>query len=165
MYHVFDDVLTDDQIDKVMYFTENKMAGKPETLYSPEYASCFEPILNKAGECYDLSNTLYYEIWSQKNQRPPEFHTDRDEFLSHLYGIQKYPLCSTIFYLSVDENLLGGELLVETPPDSGEHEVIVPKKNRLVLLDPGTVHGVKVFRGSRYSVVCNPWDRPLSFYA
>ncbi len=168
MYHVLDDVLTDDQIDKVMHFTENKMGGMPETLYTPQYASCFEPILNKAREYYDLSNTLYYEIWHQKNSRPADFHTDKDEYLFVRYGIHKFPQCSTIFYLESDEDLIGGELLVQYPGSTGEgdsdHEVVVPKKNRLVLLDPGIFHGVKIFKGNRHSVICNPWNEPLALY-
>ncbi len=108
-------------------------------------------ILSKAGEFFDLSDMQYYESWTHQNTKPRDWHYDKDE---HLYkdGVYRFPLCSTVFYPSVSEDIMGGELMFE----NGVR--IKPKANRLVVFAPGLYHGVQPFRGKRVSINTNPWN-------
>lgn len=165
LYHVFDDVFTDDQLAQLKIFSINTLLGGAGVLYLPKNCSQLNPILEKARECFDLSSTLYYEIWEQNNTLPGGYddmgwHCDDDVTL-HQYNIIKYPLCTTIYYMDVDKDLSDGKLVIQDHKTCKYHRV-QPKSNRLVIFGPGILHTVEEYSGYRHSIICNPWDRPLS---
>ena len=163
-YHVFDNVLTDDQVDKVRSFSDNTILGRSNVIYLPKNCLPVEPIIEIAKSHFDLSSSLYYEIWEQKNTLPlgnnnMGWHYDDDVVLQK-YNIVKYPLCTTVYYLNIDDNLLDGKLVIQDP-ETSNHHYVQPKSNRLVVFGPGIYHTVEEYTGYRHSIICNPWDRPL----
>ena len=107
-------------------------------------------ILGKANEYFDLSKVKYYEAWTHENTIPGGMHYDKDEPL-FAEGKLNFPLCSTVFYANVSDDIKGGKLLFE------DGVTIQPKFNRLVIFSPGLYHGVEPFRGKRTSININPW--------
>ena len=112
-------------------------------------------ILDKASNYFDLSEMNYYETWIHENSRPKTWHQDKDEVL-YTEGKLKFPLCSTVFYANVSEDIKGGKLLFENGV------TVEPKFNRLVIFSPALYHGVEPFRGKRTSININPWIEPIS---
>ena len=88
--------------------------------------------------------------WTHENTIPGGMHYDKDELL-YIEGELKFPLCSTVFYANVSDDIKGGKLLFE------DGVTIEPKFNRLVIFSPGLRHGVEPFRGKRTSININPW--------
>ena len=107
-------------------------------------------IMDKANNYFDLSEMKYYEAWTHENTIPGGMHYDKDELL-YAEGELKFPLCSTVFYANVSDDIKGGKLLFE------DGVTIEPKFNRLVIFSPGLRHGVEPFRGKRTSININPW--------
>ncbi len=164
LYYVLDEVLTEDQVDKIRLFSDNIIMGRSNVIYLPKNCSPIEPLIEKARDYFDLSSSLYYEIWEQKNTLPEGnnnmgWHYDNDVAL-HKYNIDKYPLCTTVYYLDIDKNLLDGKLVIRDPETSEIH-LVQPKSNRLVIFGPRIYHTVEEFTGYRHSIICNPWNRPL----
>ena len=110
-------------------------------------------ILNETQKYYDLSSCLGYELWSQSNTRPKNWHYDKDENLRDTRGIFKFPICSTVYYLVVN-NVSGGRLLLDD-------DIITPKENRLVIFPPAIYHYVEKYEGERTSILINPWTSKL----
>lgn len=106
-------------------------------------------LLQTASEYFDLSTLYCYDYWTHFNTRPIEAHIDKDETAYVFKNIDRYPICSIVFYLTVD-NCKGGELVFDDV-------IVTPKENRLVLFKPGLMHGVNDFTGSRTSLNINPW--------
>jgi hypothetical protein len=118
------------------------------------YSSLCYSLIGIAGQYYDISNVIGYEIWSHINSRPPGgWHYDKDENVFEQHKIYKFPICSIVYYPLID-NLVGGELLLE-------QDIISPKQNRLVIFKPHIYHYVNEFSGTRYSIVINPWTTEL----
>ena len=112
-----------------------------------------ELLLRVVNLYYPLDNMIGYDYWTHFNSRPNE-HEDKDEVAWLKYGISRYPICSVVFYLLV-ENVTGGELVLN------DDTIITPKNNRLVIFRPGLTHSVNQYDGNRCSVNINPWDTPL----
>ena len=112
-------------------------------------------ILGKASNYFDLSEMNYYEAWTHENTLPNGWHQDKDELLYKMELELKFPLCSTVFYANVSEDVQGGKLLFENGI------IVEPKVNRLVIFSPGLYHGVEPFRGKRTSININPWIEPI----
>ena len=121
-----------------------------ETKKIEEASVMVKTILDKASNYFDLSEMRYYESWTHQNTLPSEWHYDKDETL-YKKGEFRFPLCSTVFYPTVSEDIKGGSLMFE----SGV--TVKPKTNRLVIFAPGLYHGVQPFRGKRTSINTNPW--------
>ena len=111
-------------------------------------------IMDKANNYFDLSEMKYYEAWTHENTIPGGMHYDKDELL-YIEGELKFPLCSTVFYANVSDDIKGGKLLFE------DGVTIQPKFNRLVIFSPGLYHGVEPFRGKRTSININPWEHKI----
>lgn len=95
-----------------------------------------------------------FEEWSHNpHWLPlPDSHYDKNEELFQETGELSFPLCSCIFYLKV-EDLVGADLFLEDID-----ELIVPRTNRLVLMQPGLLHKVTEYvSGTRVSININPW--------
>jgi hypothetical protein len=129
----------------------------PETEFKDikEASEMQKAILDKASNYFDLSEMNYYETWTHENSRPNTWHHDKDELLYKEEEKLKFPLCSTVFYANVSEDIKGGKLLFENGV------TVEPKFNRLVIFSPGLYHGVEVFRGKRTSININPWIEPI----
>ena len=112
-------------------------------------------IMDKANNYFDLSEMKYYEAWTHENTIPGGMHYDKDELL-YAEGELKFPLCSTVFYANVSDDIKGGKLLFE------DGVTIEPKFNRLVIFSPGLRHGVEPFRGKRTSININPWEHKIN---
>tara|TARA_S200002703_G_scaffold31963_1_gene27930 strand:- start:187 stop:693 length:507 start_codon:yes stop_codon:yes gene_type:complete len=161
-YHIIDDALTEEQIKSIKNFqcscgTLNLYEF--DCLFKLEDIECVHPILQIASQYFDLSAAKYYEIWEQDNDRPKGWHYDKDEYLADS-GDLRFPICSTIYYLEIGDDLVGGKLLMRDP-DTFEKHYIEPKTNRLVVFGPGVSHFVDEFEGRRHSFLCNPWDKLL----
>tara|TARA_R100001015_G_C4488213_1_gene66578 strand:+ start:39 stop:557 length:519 start_codon:yes stop_codon:yes gene_type:complete len=111
-------------------------------------------ILRHAGKYFDTSNLIGYDYWSHTNTRPMQWHYDKDEIAYTTKGVTRYPICSTVFYLEI-ENLVDGTLQFKNGVE------ITPIENRLVIFSPGLYHGVSQFKGVRTSININPWNKPL----
>ena len=112
-------------------------------------------IMDKANNYFDLSEMKYYEAWTHENTIPGGMHYDKDELL-YAEGELKFPLCSTVFYANVSDDIKGGKLLFE------DGVTIEPKFNRLVIFSPGLRHGVEPFRGKRTSININSWEHKIN---
>lgn len=111
-------------------------------------------LISIASQYFDISKIIGYEIWSHINSRPPGgWHYDKDEIVFKQHSIHKFPICSIVYYPTI-QNLTYGELLLE-------QDVINPKENRLVIFKPNLYHYVNEFYGIRHSVVLNLWTTPL----
>ena len=119
-----------------------------------EYEILCKSLLNECSKYYNLDLCLGYEFWTQNNSRPTDWHYDKDEQLWETTGNYKFPICSIVFYLKVN-NLVGGLLhLGDT--------IITPKTNRMIIFPPAVFHYVEEFEGERISFLLNPWDYNIS---
>ena len=110
-------------------------------------------MINVAGNFYDLTSCKGYEFWSQNNTRPQNWHIDQDEQLVAKTNQTRFPLCSMVYYVKVND-LKGGKLHIED-------DIITPKTNRLVIFSPQLNHCVDPFIGDRISFCVNPWSVKL----
>lgn len=110
-------------------------------------------LIKSASYYYDTSDCVGYEFWTHNNSRPSTWHYDKDEKHFKKYNEYKFPICSIVFYLRV-ENLNGGRLWLKNTK-------IKPKENRLIIFPPGYYHYVEEFTGIRHSILVNPWDYKL----
>ena len=111
-------------------------------------------ILQITAHCVDLTGIVGYEFWDQNNNKV-DWHYDKDEVLYEKEKILKHPICSTIYYLKVND-LTGGQLVIE------DDFIVTPKTNRLVIFSSDKLHTVKDFKGTRVSLLINPWDHELT---
>jgi len=133
-------------------------------------------LINIAGTYYDLSSCGGYEFWIHNNTKPPNWHIDNDERRRLENNLMRFPLCSIVYYLKI-ENLVNGELKISHNSeiqlnstnilyqevrsnrlDNKYDDIIIPKENRMVLFSPGKFHSVNSFTGKRVTLVINPWD-------
>lgn len=98
---------------------------------------------------YDLSSMIGCEMWCHHNTRP-DWHYDKDEKLSQETGEIKTPLCSIVYYGSID-NLVNGKFITEDI-------TVTPKTNRLIMFSPNTHHSVEEYTGNRLAIALNPWN-------
>ena len=119
----------------------------------------FQPIINIASSYFSLEGCLGYEIWEQKNTVPPGWHMDRDDCLFDKKGTTKFPMFTTVFYLTTGL-IWGGCLNVR---DGDEIIKVKPKRNRLVIFGPQVWHRVDTFNGfgNRHSIMINPWTTQI----
>ena len=109
-------------------------------------------ILKEINKYIPLEKSIGYEYWTNVNSRPQRKHQDKDE-KAFLKGVDRFPMCSSVYYLTVD-SLVGGELVVNDVEISA-----IP--NRLVIFKPGLEHYVRPFAGNRVSIAVNPWETKL----
>ena len=113
-------------LDLQKKFNKNDIS---ESWYNKEekhlYSDLCQIFLQETKNYYDLSNCIGYELWSQNNTRPYDWHYDKDENFFDLTGNYKFPICSIVYYLNVN-NLVGGALHLDNC-------IINPKINRLVI--------------------------------
>ena len=113
-------------------------------------------LLDIVGKYFDLSNAIGYETWIRMNTRPCGWHRDHDDRLEKTTGELKYPLCTTVYYPYVSEDLKGGRLMFENGT------ILLPKTNRMAFFGPNIYHDVELFEGGeRISILLNPWNEPL----
>ena len=129
----------------------------PEKWYSLDEKHIFQDfciqMINLSSQMYDLTSCVGYEFWTHYNTIPRNWHIDKDEQLKIKTGYTRFPLCSMVYYVYVDE-LRGGKLHIED-------DVITPKSNRLVIFSPGKYHCVEPFLGKRITLCVNPWSEKL----
>ena len=129
----------------------------PEKWYSLDEKHIFQDfciqMINLSSQMYDLTSCVGYEFWTHYNTIPRNWHIDKDEQLKIKTGCTRFPLCSMVYYVYVDE-LRGGKLHIED-------DVITPKSNRLVIFSPGKYHCVEPFLGKRITLCVNPWSEKL----
>jgi|TARA_B110000259_G_scaffold182008_1_gene224982 hypothetical protein len=166
MIHIIDGVFANHQLEKfsktINRSTEPFVSGyaskKGEGFFKnnedhPNAYMC-NTMKNYANKFFELQNTKGYEYWTHVNTKPNDTHQDKDEVAYLTKGISRFPQCSTVFYLEV-ENLKGGELVFTNGI------TVKPKVNRLVLFSPGLEHFVEEFTGHRVSIAVNPWSTKL----
>ena len=151
MIHIIDDVLSEEEIEE---FEEQIVdLNNIDKLVQYDQIKFVHPILKVASQYFDLTECSGYEIWQHnKTEGFLPWHHDRDEILYAKKKIASHPVCGIVYYLSIDEDLNGGELLFEN------EEKVSPKKNRMVLFDATLKHCVKDYTGRRHSVNINPWN-------
>ena len=129
----------------------------PEKWYSLDEKHIFQDfciqMINLSSQMYDLPSCVGYEFWTHYNTIPRNWNIDKDEQLKIKTGYTRFPLCSMVYYVYVDE-LRGGKLHIED-------DVITPKSNRLVIFSPGKYHCVEPFLGKRITLCVNPWSEKL----
>ena len=112
------------------------------TLIAPNAKKIFQFVVEHTVNHVKYPFSLFVSIATQKTS-----------ILKIKQGVTRFPLCSMVYYVMVD-NLRGGKLHIED-------EVITPKTNRLVIFSPGKYHCVEPFIGSRTTYCINPWDVKL----
>ena len=156
---ILDDVIHRDSLNSLQSDFFSKIRDNPikEKWYSYDEDHLFKdictPFLQLANSYFDLSSCTGYDFWIQNNRRPSRRHLDKDQQLLKEKGIYSFPICSIIYYISVDENLVGGKLDIE------DDIIITPKTNRMIIFPPGRYHYVQPFQGQRVSLLINPWDK------
>jgi len=155
-------VIMDDVVDNSTFQSDCiklSESGKniPEKWYSLDEKHIFQDfciqMINLSSQMYDLTSCVGYEFWTHYNTIPRNWHIDKDEQLKIKTGHTRFPLCSMVYYVYVDE-LRGGKLHIED-------DVITPKSNRLVIFSPGKYHCVEPFLGKRITLCVNPWSEKL----
>jgi len=155
-------VIMDDVVDNSTFQSDCiklSESGKniPEKWYSLDEKHIFQDfciqMINLSSQMYDLTSCVGYEFWTHYNTIPRKWHIDKDEQLKIKTGHTRFPLCSMVYYVYVDE-LRGGKLHIED-------DVITPKSNRLVIFSPGKYHCVEPFLGKRITLCVNPWSEKL----
>ena len=155
-------VIMDDVVDNSTFKSDCiklSESGKniPEKWYSLDEKHIFQDfciqMINLSSQMYDLTSCVGYEFWTHYNTIPRNWHIDKDEQLKIKTGYTRFPLCSMVYYVYVDE-LRGGKLHIED-------DVITPKSNRLVIFSPGKYHCVEPFLGKRITLCVNPWSEKL----
>ena len=155
-------VIMDDVVDNSTFQSDCiklSESGKniPEKWYSLDEKHIFQDfciqMINLSSQMYDLTSCVGYEFWTHYNTIPRNWHIDKDEQLKIKTGYTRFPLCSMVNYVYVDE-LRGGKLHIED-------DVITPKSNRLVIFSPGKYHCVEPFLGKRITLCVNPWSEKL----
>lgn len=112
-------------------------------------SSFISDCIQKASNYYDLTSMVGCEMWCHHNTRP-DWHYDKDEKLNQETGEIKTPLCSIVYYGSID-NLVGGKFITEDIS-------VAPKTNRLVMFSPNIYHSVEEYTGNRLAIALNPWN-------
>ena len=129
----------------------------PEKWYSLDEKHIFQDfciqMINLSSQMYDLTSCVGYEFWTHYNTIPRNWHIDKDEQLKIKTGYTRFPLCSMVYYVYVDE-LRGGKLHIED-------DIVTPKSNRLVIFSPQLNHCVEPFMGERIVLCVNPWSIKL----
>jgi len=149
---VFDDNLIQDTLQKL---GDNNIAETWIPLQLNHHYQIFcKSLLKECSKYYMLDDCVGYEFWTQNNSRPKGWHYDKDEKFYKITGNYKFPICSIIVYLKVN-NLIGGLLHLEDT-------IITPKVNRMIIFPPGIFHYVEEFTGERTSFLTNPWNYNIS---
>jgi hypothetical protein len=161
MLIVLDNVLSEEDMVKMhVFFADNPnnrnmqwADGDIEAI--KEAHSPLTQLVQVAGKYFDINDMCGIEFWSHYGTKP-NWHKDRDEKLAATTGVDKYPLCSIVYYAHI-ENLIGGRFMTES-------EIIVPRNNRMLIFSPGILHTVEDYQGTRLSVSVNPWEQtPLEY--
>ena len=119
-----------------------------------KYSKFCNYILDFVSRYFNLESTVGYEFWGHFNTKPQSWHYDKDEKVFEKDKKLNYPLCSIIYYLDISD-LEGGSLLIED-------DKIAPRKDRLIIFPPGKYHKVEQFKGTRKSLLINPWNYKLN---
>tara|TARA_A100001515_G_scaffold86189_1_gene68469 strand:+ start:113 stop:604 length:492 start_codon:yes stop_codon:yes gene_type:complete len=163
MITILDDIVGNPTFeDDCIQILENNKKNTNETNFNERWYSLDEEhifkdfcvqMVNVASNFYDLTSCIGYEFWSQNNTRPQNWHIDQDEQLVAKTNQTRFPLCSMVYYVKVND-LKGGKLHIED-------DIITPKTNRLVVFSPQLNHCVVPFVGDRISLCVNPWSVKL----
>ena len=163
MITILDDIVGNPTFEgDCIQILENNKKNTNETNFNERWYSLDEEhifkdfcvqMVNVASNFYDLTSFIGYEFWSQNNTRPQNWHIDQDEQLVAKTNQTRFPLCSMVYYVKVND-LKGGKLHIED-------DIITPKTNRLVVFSPQLNHCVVPFVGDRISLCVNPWSVKL----
>ena len=163
MVTILDDIVGNPTFEgDCIQILENNKKNTNETNFNERWYSLDEEhifkdfcvqMVNVASNFYDLTSCIGYEFWSQNNTRPQNWHIDQDEQLVAKTNQTRFPLCSMVYYVKVND-LKGGKLHIED-------DIITPKTNRLVVFSPQLNHCVVPFVGDRISLCVNPWSVKL----
>ncbi len=163
MITILDDIVGNPTFeDDCIQILENNKKNTNETNFNERWYSLDEEhifkdfcvqMVNVASNFFDLTSCIGYEFWSQNNTRPQNWHIDQDEQLVAKTNQTRFPLCSMVYYVKVND-LKGGKLHIED-------DIITPKTNRLVIFSPQLNHCVVPFVGDRISLCVNPWSVKL----
>jgi hypothetical protein len=152
MIHIFDDALSNDDLKEV----QSKMWSwpTPDTWWEFGSEPVIEKIIGMAGQYFDVSNAVGYEM--HRNDLPPNPHYDKDELLYQTTGQLSFPLCGIVYY-PWEENLNMGHILFD-------EIAIKPKTNRLLIFRGDLFHNGIPHTGVRVSIGINPWrEKPLAY--
>ena len=158
MYKVLDNFLPSSTLSNLLKKVEKSEKNKCSWFEYPAALEYQQAILEEAAGYVSLSNCVGFEEWVHYPPftQLPLYHYDKDEYLYEKRKALKFPLCSCILYLNI-QDLKGAELYIS---DAGT--VITPETNKLVLMQPGVLHTVFRYQtGTRVSININPWDYPL----
>lgn len=138
------------------YITKDKMSKEFQKIISASYKK-----LNYQGVEYWPQNSKYH---SKNGVYDFGRHKDEKEFIENGVSVTHIPEITFVYYVELSKNYAGGELMIYTDEcNQTEVEVVVPKKNRLVIFDGNNEHEVMGFDGDRLSVVLNPWNTPPAY--
>ena len=143
MIIVMDDVVNN--ITTLQEFAQQNNKNQTEKWYSLDEDHLFVEFCNRmieiASHPFDLSSCVGYEFWTHNDTVPKDWHIDKDEQMQIKEGVTRFPLCSMVYYVEVND-LKGGKLHIED-------DIITPRTNRLVIFSPGKYHCVEPFLGKR----------------
>lgn len=158
MLHVLDDALTEAERvvvrDYFLGFGASTGANWADGSFKDivSYGSPLSKILSITSKYVDLASMVGCEYWSHLGTKT-DWHKDTDEVIYLRDGVEKFPLCSCVYYADIN-GLSGGDLVFKTMR-------VAPLTNRLVIFSPSMLHKVENFQGKRLSVAVNPWNYKL----
>ena len=182
---VLDDFLPQEQLEDVLEATRS-IYGFNEagfscyiprrvhcTPLSDKHARTIETYCKRIREITNIFNNRpvnMYEYWSHRDN-PPGWHFDKDEALNRNEGIIRTPLCSTVFYPSVSDDVREGyfevieqpQMVINDVTEEKErfHTKISPATNRLIIFPSVYMHRgnkPKDGIGERLLLAVNLWD-------
>jgi hypothetical protein len=163
MYKILPDFLTEEEILEVKRDTAQFLGCCNKFTFIHNMKPVQMRIFEEVQKFVSAEGLVGLEQWGfhsdYHGEELPTIHQDTDEELRAKTGITKYPLCSAVLYLDI-QDLVGAEL--EIFEQSKPATKIMPKTGMVVLIAPGTWHAIKDFKsGKRHSMNYNYWDYPL----
>jgi len=172
---------TDEAVETVVH--EDWVGKNPKTINTDNYIlrGIAVKIKQELIKKKLINSDTGYEYWLNINKRQ-DYHFDCDERLRQKHGILRFPIVSTVFYISCPEQAgtKRGDLMLhkekvdirsihnlysknEPLELSSEFQLVSPKENRLVYFPPKIPHKVTEWeQGERMSLAINFWNhRPL----
>ena len=130
-------------------FNCNRQSSPSVWFNIDEFPECIAPLVEIAAKEFDLSSCVGFEVWTHYNTGP-NWHYDKDEYLSQYSNELKFPLCSIAYYVQVN-NLIGGDFLTKNLR-------ITPQTNSVALFSAGVYHKVEPYTGERFALLITPWQ-------
>ena len=173
MIKIVDDLFSEEELNNIITDWTNiqtTQEANESTAYKKltddTVSSIENKMLKEAGNYFYMSDVVGYEVWIHIRESATNIgeHIDTPHFSmeGHRNRTPKlgdtWPVCSTILYVEVSDDLDGANLVLNT--GFGTTQTIVPKSGRYVAFGPGIYHHTtNSTKGQRSSINVNPYTK------